>query len=131
MAVQAEQRSHADGHSVGTFSALVADWCHSSIHALTYATSAIYCDTWHLEKQTMDQRTARIGKNNRAQVVTIPLEYRFPEGMKQVFIRKIGEDVVLSPHPLDWSGFLGSKVRASDDFMAGVGDLPVQERDFG
>jgi antitoxin VapB len=51
--------------------------------------------------------------------------------MKQVFIRKIGEDVVLSPHPLDWSGFLGSKVRASDDFMAGVEDLPVQERDFG
>lgn len=79
----------------------------------------------------MDQRTARIGKNNRAQVVTIPLEYRFPEGMKQVFIQKVGEDVVLSPRPLDWSGFLGSKVRASDDFMVGVEDLPVQERSFG
>ncbi|MBI4996520.1 MAG: AbrB/MazE/SpoVT family DNA-binding domain-containing protein [Rhodocyclales bacterium] len=79
----------------------------------------------------MDQRTARIGKNNRAQVVTIPLEYRFPEGMKQVFIRKVGEDVVLSPRPLDWSDFLGSKVRASDDFMVGIEDLPVQERNFG
>jgi antitoxin VapB len=76
----------------------------------------------------MDQRVATVGKNNRAQVVTIPLEFRFPEGMKQVFIRKVGEDVILSPRPSDWSAFLASNVRASDDFMVGVDDLPVQER---
>jgi len=28
--------------------------------------------------------TARVGNNNRTQIVTIPLEYRFPEGMKEV-----------------------------------------------
>lgn len=78
----------------------------------------------------MDRRTARIGKNNRAQVVTIPLEYRFPEGMKEVFIRRLGEDLILSPRPVDWRGFLESGVRASDDFMVAVEDLPVQERDF-
>lgn len=77
----------------------------------------------------MDQRTARVGKNNRAQVVTIPLEFRFPEGMKEVFIRKVGDDVVLSPRPVDWSGFLASGVRVSDDFIANLEDLPVQERD--
>lgn len=79
----------------------------------------------------MDQRVARVGKNNRAQVVTIPLDYRFPEGMKSVFIRKIGEDVILSPRPSDWSAFLASGVRVSDDFMVGIDDLPVQERHFG
>ena len=79
----------------------------------------------------MDQRVARVGKNNRAQVVTIPLDYRFPEGMKSVFIRKVGEDVILSPRPSDWSEFLASKVRVSDDFMVGIDDLPVQERSFG
>ena len=79
----------------------------------------------------MDQRVARVGKNNRAQVVTIPLEYRFPEGMKSVFIRKIGEDVILSPRPSDWSEFLAGKVHVSDDFMVGIDDLPVQERSFG
>jgi antitoxin VapB len=73
-------------------------------------------------------RTARIGKNNRVQVVTIPLEFRFPEGMREVFIRKVGEEIILSPRPLDWSAFLASDVRATDDFMAGVEDLPVQER---
>ena len=76
----------------------------------------------------MHQRTARVGKNNRAQIVTIPLEYRFPEGMKEVFIRKVGEEIVLSPRPKDWTGFLGSNVQVSNDFMAGADDLPVQER---
>lgn len=76
----------------------------------------------------MEQRTTRIGKNNRVQVVTIPLEYRFPDGMQEVFIRKVGEDLVLSPRPADWSGFLASTVCASDDFMDKVEDLPVQER---
>ena len=77
----------------------------------------------------MDQRVAKVGKNNRTQVVTIPLEFRFPEGMKQVFIRKVGDDVVLSPRPGDWRAFLQSGIRASDDFMTDVVDLPVQERD--
>jgi antitoxin VapB len=75
------------------------------------------------------QRTARVGKNNRAQVVTIPLEYRFPAGMKEVFIRKVGEEVVLSPRPADWSSFLASAARVSDDFISNVEDLPVQERE--
>jgi antitoxin VapB len=79
----------------------------------------------------MHQRTARVGKNNRAQVVTIPLEYRFPEGMKEVFIRKAGEEIILSPRPGDWSAFLASDVCASEDFMADVEDLQVQERSVG
>jgi antitoxin VapB len=79
----------------------------------------------------MDQRTARVGRNNRVQIVTIPLEYRFPEGMKEVFIRKDGEDIILSPRPSDWSAFLRSAVRATDDFMVDMEDLPVQERSHG
>jgi antitoxin VapB len=78
----------------------------------------------------MSMQTARLGKNNRTQVVTIPLEFRFPEGMTDVFIRKVGEDVILSPRPRDWSDFLASSIRASDDFMEGVEDLPIQERTF-
>jgi len=62
----------------------------------------------------MDQRVARVGKNNRAQVVTIPLEYRFPQGMKQVFIRKVGDEFILSPRPSDWSACL-----PSNDLIAG------------
>lgn len=53
-----------------------------------------------------------------------------PERMKQVFIRKVGDDVILSTRPREWSAFPASGIRASDDFMAGVDDLPVQERGF-
>lgn len=80
------------------------------------------------KQATAERRTARVGRNNRVQVVTIPLEFRFPEGMSEVFVRKVGEDLVLSPRPQDWSAFLDSGLRASDDFMASVEDLPVQER---
>ena len=78
----------------------------------------------------MTLQTARVGKNNRVQVVTIPLEFRFPEGMKDVYIRKVGDDVILSPRPTDWLSFLKSDVRVTDDFMEDIEDLPVQERSF-
>ena len=45
----------------------------------------------------MHQQTARVGKNNRAEVVNTPLEFRFPPETKDVFIRKLGDDIVLSP----------------------------------
>lgn len=77
----------------------------------------------------MNRRVALVGKNNRAMAVTIPLENRFPEGKKQVLIRKVGDEVIPLPRPVDWSGFLASNVRASDDFMVGIDDLPVHERD--
>ena len=79
----------------------------------------------------MKQRVARVGKHNRAQVVTIPLGCRFPEGMKSVFIRKVGEDLILSPRPSDWSAFLASDVRVSDDFTVSIDDPPIQESSFG
>ena len=49
--------------------------------------------------------------------------------MKEVFIRKVGDDVVLSPRPVDWSSFLASELRVSDEFIAKLEDLPIQERD--
>ena len=77
----------------------------------------------------MGQCTARVSKKDRAQVVTIPLEFRFPEGVKEVFIRKVGDDIVLSPKPVDWGGFLASGLRVSDDFINTLEGLTVQERD--
>jgi antitoxin VapB len=47
----------------------------------------------------------------------------------EVFIRKEGEDVILSPRPTDWGPYLDSGPRASDVFMENVEDLPVQERE--
>ncbi len=74
--------------------------------------------------------TARVGWNNRSQTVTMPLEFRFPESVREVFIRRDGESVVLTPRPQDWSGFFASGMNASPDFMAEGERLPIQERTF-
>jgi antitoxin VapB len=74
------------------------------------------------------RRTARIFMNNRSQAVRLPKEFQFKT--EEVFIRKQGDEVVLSPRPQDWSGYLASGPVASDGFMEGIEDLPVQEREF-
>lgn len=76
------------------------------------------------------RQTARVGWNNRSQTVTMPLEYRFPESVREVFIRREGESVVLTPRPTDWSGFFSSGMTASADFMAENERMPIQERTF-
>lgn len=82
-------------------------------------------------QQTPDPRpTARIGWNNRVQTVSIPVGFRFPEAVREVFICRDGESLILTPRPSDWSGFFGSGAKASSDFMADVEQLPVQERSF-
>ena len=48
---------------------------------------------------------------------------------RRVFIRKEGDDVILSPRPRDWHAYLESAPVASDAFMTDVDDLPVQERE--
>jgi antitoxin VapB len=71
------------------------------------------------------RRTARIFSNNRSQAVRLPKEFQF--STSEVFIRKEGDDVILSPRPSDWSALLSGPF-ASEEFMEGVEDLPVQER---
>lgn len=72
------------------------------------------------------QRKAKIFMNNRSQAVRLPKEFQF--NVQEVFIRKEGSDVVLSPRPMDWSTYFDTAPVASQSFMEGVDDLPVQER---
>jgi antitoxin VapB len=72
------------------------------------------------------QRTAKIFISNRSQAVRLPKEFQFTTS--EVFIRKQGEDVILSARPNDWSAYLTSGPTASDEYMDGVEDRPIQER---
>mgnify|MGYP001817082235 FL=1 len=73
------------------------------------------------------RRTARVFMNNRSQAVRLPKDFRF--STKEVFIRKEGDEVILSPRPEDWGDFFAEGPVASAEFMEGMEDLPVQERD--
>lgn len=74
------------------------------------------------------QRSAKIFMNNRGQAVRLPKEFQFRT--PEVFIRKQGDNVILSPKHADWSEYLSLNAIASKEFMEGVEDLPVQERSF-
>lgn len=74
------------------------------------------------------QRKAKIFMNNRSQAVRLPKEFQF--AVTEVFIRKQGDDVVLSARPEDWSDYLASGPVASAEFMEGFDELPVQEREL-
>lgn len=72
-------------------------------------------------------RTAKIFMNNRSQAVRLPKDFQF--NTREVFIRRQGDEVVLSPRPENWSDYLASGPVASESFMEGIEDLPVQERE--
>ena len=72
-------------------------------------------------------RTAKVFMTNRSQAVRLPKEYQFTTA--EVFIRRDGDDIILSPRPRDWRSYLASAPVASDAFMAEVEELPVQERE--
>jgi antitoxin VapB len=72
-------------------------------------------------------RTAKVFMTNRSQAVRLPKDFQFTTD--EVLIRKVGNDVILSPRPREWRSYLESAPVASDGFMAEVEDLPIQERE--
>ncbi|MGA2389442.1 MAG: type II toxin-antitoxin system VapB family antitoxin [Candidatus Sulfotelmatobacter sp.] len=72
------------------------------------------------------ERKAKRFLNNRSQAVRLPKDFEFKTD--EVFIRKVGAEVVLSPRPTDWSAYLAEAPTSSLSFMESVEDLPVQER---
>ncbi len=74
------------------------------------------------------QRTAKLFMNNRSQAVRLPKEFQF--STSEVFIRRQGDDIVLSARPKSWAEYLASGPVASGEFMEVVDDLPVQEREL-
>lgn len=73
------------------------------------------------------RKTARVFMTNRSQAVRLPKEFQFDT--KEVFIRKEGDEIILSPRLTDWGDFFTEGPVASPEFMENVDDLPVQERE--
>lgn len=61
-------------------------------------------------------RTAKVFWNGQSQAVRLPKEFRF-EG-DEVYVKRVGNAVVLLPHRGSWEGLLESLDLFSDDFMA-------------
>ena len=71
---------------------------------------------------------AKLFKTGRSQAVRLPKEFRF-EGT-EVFIRREGNNVILSEKPESWDDFFNSPAQVTDDFMENRVDLPPQNREL-
>ena len=74
------------------------------------------------------ERTAALFRSNRSQAVRIPKDMEFPEGVKQIIIRKVGDAIHLTPKGHLWDDFFN---RPPNPDFPDRDQPPHQERDFG
>lgn len=71
--------------------------------------------------------TARIFKNGKSQAIRLPKEFRFRGS--HVYIKKMGNVVVLIPEENSWQSLIESLELFSADFMAEREQPPTQSRE--
>jgi antitoxin VapB len=54
---------------------------------------------------------------NKTQAVRLPVEARFNENIKKVFIRRNGEERILCPVENTWDSFFLAENKVTDDFL--------------
>jgi antitoxin VapB len=69
------------------------------------------------------KKTAKLFQNGKSQAVRLPKEFRF-EG-EEVYIRKQGDEVILSPRKAGWQQFWESLEMFSDDIFRDGRQQPV------
>ncbi|MBC8074786.1 MAG: antitoxin [Chloroflexales bacterium] len=71
--------------------------------------------------------TAKLFQNGKSQAVRLPKEYRF-QGDK-VYIKRVGNAIVLLPYQNSWQALLDSLDAFSDDFLGERAQPPAQDRE--
>jgi len=66
---------------------------------------------------------------NRTQAVRLPADSRFPDDVKKISVRVLGQDRVLSPLNRSWDSFFLSNEGVSDDFMVERASQQQAERE--
>lgn len=62
--------------------------------------------------------TSTVFTNNRTQAVRLPADTRFPDTVRKVDVRVVGQERVIAPADAAWDSFFLGERSASDDFMA-------------
>ena len=72
--------------------------------------------------------TAKLFKNGKSQAVRLPKEFNF-EG-NEVYIKRVGHNVILIPKDDPWGSLADSLNRFSDDFMSERVQPPLKDREL-
>jgi antitoxin VapB len=99
----------------GFFSALLGPpYRHEGFDAAWMVWYILPVYTYRAEGLAM--KTARVFKNGQSQAVRLPKEFRFAED--EVYIKKVGNVVLLLPKRDSWDAFVSSLGKFSADFLA-------------
>lgn len=71
--------------------------------------------------------TARVFQNGKSQAVRLPKEFRVKGD--RVYIKRVGEAIVLLPYHAPWQTLIDSLDMFTDDFMAERNQPAEQERE--
>jgi antitoxin VapB len=71
--------------------------------------------------------TAKVFRSGNSQAVRLPKEFRF--GEDRVYVRRLGNAIVLLPYGDPWRPLLDGVTRFSDDFMQAREQGQVEERE--
>jgi antitoxin VapB len=67
--------------------------------------------------------------NNRSQAVRLPADMRFPDRIKKVEVRVVGQERIIAPVDSAWDSFFINGPIVSADFMAERASQQQSERD--
>jgi antitoxin VapB len=67
--------------------------------------------------------------NNRSQAVRLPADMRFPDRIKKVEVRVVGQERIIAPVDSAWNSFFINGPIVSADFMAERASQQQSERD--
>lgn len=70
----------------------------------------------------MQQQTTKVFKSGNSQAVRLPRDFRIE--CEEVLIRKQGINIIISPLPTSWKGFMEDIPPLSDDFSVEGAELP-------
>lgn len=61
--------------------------------------------------------TSTVFTNNRTQAVRLPVELRYPDTVKKVEVRAVGNERIIAPAGESWDSFFLGGALPSEDFM--------------
>jgi antitoxin VapB len=67
--------------------------------------------------------------NNRTQAVRLPAEMRFPDSVKKVEVRIVGQERIIAPAESAWDSFFLDAATATEDFMTERASQTQPERE--
>lgn len=71
--------------------------------------------------------TAKLFQNGKSQAVRLPKEFRFKSD--RVYLKKMGNAVILLPYGAPWQSLVDSLSLFSSDFMQARDQPPAQQRE--